>query len=244
MITYGYFNSVDGDRVYNADDMSNYFEGIITDGVFKGVGQAFKVVPGSGMQITVGTGKAIVLNKWIKSTAGEALTLVNSDVTLGRYDSVVLRCDLSAREVVLAVKQGTPGESPTPPENTRSSLVYEICLAQIYIGPGVTAIATSAITDTRADENVCGWVQPLVGVTIKKYQRYVTLKADASAVPIGIPEYNSDVDTLLVYVNGLLLNEVEEYMVTGNGAGAYIDLAYTLTAGNECTFIVFKSEAI
>lgn len=244
MITSGYFNSVDGDRVYNADDMSNYFEGIVSDGVFRTIGQAFKVTPKSGMEITVGTGRAIIANKWVKSTAGETFTIGNSNTSLGRYDTVVLRCDLSAREITITVKQGTPAESPVAPENTRSAYIYEICLAKIYVAPSVTVIAESAITDTRSDKAVCGYVQPLVGVTIKKYQNYVKITANTSSVTIGIPEYDSSTDTLLVYVNGLLLNEVEEYIVNGTGSAAYIDLAYTLTAGNECTFIVFKSEAI
>ena len=35
MIRYGFFNSESGDRVYNADDFSNFFEGVIGDGIFK-----------------------------------------------------------------------------------------------------------------------------------------------------------------------------------------------------------------
>lgn len=30
-VTYGFFNSVNGDRKYNADQMSSYFEGLVTD---------------------------------------------------------------------------------------------------------------------------------------------------------------------------------------------------------------------
>ena len=33
-IKYGFFNSVSGDRKYNADDISNYFLKLISDGVF------------------------------------------------------------------------------------------------------------------------------------------------------------------------------------------------------------------
>ena len=35
MIKTGFFNSINGDRGYNADDMSDYFKGLLTDGVFK-----------------------------------------------------------------------------------------------------------------------------------------------------------------------------------------------------------------
>ena len=35
MIKTGFFNSINSDRGYNADDISDYFKGLITDGVFK-----------------------------------------------------------------------------------------------------------------------------------------------------------------------------------------------------------------
>ena len=33
MWSYGFYNSVNGDRLYNAQQMSELFEGLITDGV-------------------------------------------------------------------------------------------------------------------------------------------------------------------------------------------------------------------
>ena len=34
MLKYGFFNSVSGDRKYDADDISNYFVKLISNGVF------------------------------------------------------------------------------------------------------------------------------------------------------------------------------------------------------------------
>lgn len=34
-ITFGFFNSVDGDRVYNADDFNSCIDAIASDGIFK-----------------------------------------------------------------------------------------------------------------------------------------------------------------------------------------------------------------
>ena len=48
MVTYGFFNSVDGDRRYTADQMSNYFKGLISDGVYEGLGSALVVTAGDG----------------------------------------------------------------------------------------------------------------------------------------------------------------------------------------------------
>lgn len=244
MITYGYFNSVDGDRVYNADDMSNYFEGIITDGVYKQVGQGLEVAPQSGMTVKVGTGKAIISNKWIKNTTAVNLTIENNTNANARYDAIILKCDLSTRSISIEVKKGTPAVTPAKPEMTNSAYIKEMCLAYIYVAPNVTSIGESIIEDTRENNSVCGWVQALVGSTVRKYQNHVKLTSDSSTISIGIDKYNPLTDTLLAYANGLLLTEVEEYLVNGTGSQAYIDLAYPLKAGNECTFIVFKSEAI
>ena len=32
-VSYGFFNSISGDRSYNADQMSAYFEGLVLDGL-------------------------------------------------------------------------------------------------------------------------------------------------------------------------------------------------------------------
>ena len=47
--TSGFFNSVNGDRLYNADQMSHIFEGLITDGVYESVGNKLAVQPNSGL---------------------------------------------------------------------------------------------------------------------------------------------------------------------------------------------------
>ena len=58
MLRYGFYNSVNGDRKYEAEDMGRLFDGIIQDGVFYSVGNRFRVEAAGGMYITVGTGRA------------------------------------------------------------------------------------------------------------------------------------------------------------------------------------------
>ena len=55
--TSGFFNSVNGDRLYNADQMSRIFEGLITDGVYESVANKLAVQPNSGMTIQIATGR-------------------------------------------------------------------------------------------------------------------------------------------------------------------------------------------
>ena len=61
-VTCGFFNSSNGDRKYNADQMSSYFEGLVSDGVYENVGDALIVKAGDGMQVIVGEGRAITLH--------------------------------------------------------------------------------------------------------------------------------------------------------------------------------------
>lgn len=161
-ITYGFFNSVNGDRVYNADQMSKYFEGLVSDGVYESVGGALQVLAGSGMTVNVQTGRMIINSKWLNSDAVIPLTITAAHATLNRYTAIVARLDISGRQMLITTKDGTPATNPTKPTMENDSTVVEKCLAYVYVGKGVTSISQSAITDTRPDNDVCGWVTGIV----------------------------------------------------------------------------------
>ena len=61
-ITSGFFNSVNGDRTYNADQMSTYFKGLIGSGVYENVGGALQVLAGiAGLTGVVAFAPSIVV---------------------------------------------------------------------------------------------------------------------------------------------------------------------------------------
>lgn len=180
-ITYGFFNAIkqsDGtyDRVYNADQMSTYFEGLVSDGVYESVDDAMQVLAGTGMQVQVGAGRAIIDSKWLKNTAAYPLTINAAHVTLNRYTAIVIRLDLSARTISIMTKDGENATAPIKPTMTNSETVKEICLAYVYVGRGVTTITQANIEDTRPDNNVCGWVTGIVQQvdTSKLFLQYQT----------------------------------------------------------------------
>lgn len=162
MITSGFFNSVDGDRRYNAEQMSNMFEGLIGGGVFPNVGDKFAVSANTGMRVEVGSGRAVVDTKWVKSDASTTLTITSAHISLPRYTIVVLRHVKADRTVILTTKDGTPAATPTVPEVTRNATMYEICLAKILVPAAAVSIRAQDITDTRLDTSVCGYVAGLV----------------------------------------------------------------------------------
>lgn len=164
-IKYGFFNSVSGDRKYNADDISNYFLKLISDGVFATPATCMQVVESSGMNVNVSAGWAFLRCKWINNTTYESLTIEPSDLVLNRIDRVVLHLDpaVASRNITIAVKKGTAAATPEPPELTRiSDGIYELSLAQIAVNAGATAITQAEITDERPDADVCGYVAGLI----------------------------------------------------------------------------------
>ena len=90
-LTYGFFNSIDGDRTYNADQMSQYFKGLVSSGVYESVGGALQVIAGNGMTVNVQTGRAIVYQKWMESDAVETIAISAAHAILNRYTAVVVR---------------------------------------------------------------------------------------------------------------------------------------------------------
>ena len=63
----GFWNSIDGDRTYSAEDMAIPFDGVITEGVFANWGDAFKATVIDESTIAIGSGKAWFSKKWVQN---------------------------------------------------------------------------------------------------------------------------------------------------------------------------------
>ena len=160
-ITSGFFNSLSGDRTYNASQMSEYFEGMVSDGVFANVGNALQVKAATGMEVNVQSGRAFIDSRWMKNDAVHSITLNSAHVTLPRYTAIMVRLDETARTIEIVAVDGTPASSPLKPAVTRSSTIKELCLAYVYVPAGATTISQANITDMRASES-CGWVTGVI----------------------------------------------------------------------------------
>lgn len=150
---------------YDAADAAGYCA-TRTSGVYSSEAD-FAVTLAGGMRITVSAGQAWVHPaRWvgysIQMRTATTLEMPVADGSRGRIDRVVLRFDAATRGSRIQVLQGAVGTS-TPPELTRSARVYDLCLAQITRPGGSTSISAGQITDTRADEALCGLMRD--GVT-------------------------------------------------------------------------------
>lgn len=150
------------DRLYNAEDVTSYLDKIVGSGVFPNPSTQLQVRAGAGMNVIVGAGQGWIQGHKLINTADLTLSVDASDVLLGRIDRVIFYTDSSERTMGIEILKGTPSTSPTAPALTRTSSRYEMCLATIKINKQITSISNSMITDTRANSNVCGWVQGLI----------------------------------------------------------------------------------
>ena len=162
-IDYGFFDSVNNDRVYNADQMSNMFKGLISDGIFENVSNRFIVTSVSGqLKVYVGTGRAFVKDKWIENSSPVTVTLNSPHPILNRYTAIVLRKDVANRSVIITTIDGTNATNPSYPSIVRDDNYYDLCLAYVYVKANATEILQDDIIDTRTNSDICGWVTGII----------------------------------------------------------------------------------
>lgn len=159
---YGYFfDSSSNDRTYSAGSFEDWLKPFFTTGVFTG-GLQVTAQSTPDMTVNVSAGFCNIEGKVGRYSSSNSLTLAAASGTYDRIDTIVLRRDDTNRCISLEVVTGIASSNPAPTAPTRTATVYELVLAQILVGTGVTEITGSVITDTRADPDVCGIVTATV----------------------------------------------------------------------------------
>ncbi|HJK73135.1 MAG TPA: tail fiber protein [Methanocorpusculum sp.] len=167
-IKHGFFASADPENptTYDQQTYAKRRNMEQTDGILEGVLSELRVTttdPAS-MAVAVCAGSVNIQGYWMDSDDIETLQLATADVNNPRIDRVVVRLDTSVNmEVTLAVLTGTPASSPAAPALTRTNYIYELSLAQVYVGVGATYISTSNITDERRNASYCGYTRARYG---------------------------------------------------------------------------------
>ena len=174
----------------------------------------------------------------------------------------MLRLDNSVaeRKIALRYAQGTAANSPAKPEPVRSGSVYELVLADIFVGTNASSVI---VTDTRSDANLCGWVYSTAGdnsffvnldrdfsewfkqtrdtlasVTLfKRYEWRTTLSTSAKTVAFSIPQYDAETCFIEVYTNGVLVVEGVDFTLNGS----IVTFTNSLVAGTEIDVRAYKS---
>ena len=189
---------------YDADDASGYLSTRLS-GVYS-ADEDFAVTANGDLTVSVSAGQAWVRparfrGRSIIMEQPETVTLTAAAAVRSRIDRIVLRYDAAAKKTRLQVLDGTPDSAaPAAPAISRTELVYDLCLAEIKRPAGSSVVTAADITDTRADETVCGVMRD--GVTgIPAAQLIQRLQADIDAMEKGSFYTKAEIDALLKGVN-------------------------------------------
>ncbi len=158
----GFFNSSDGDRVYDATDFAAYFGSLVSNGVIYAAATSLQAIPGTGLSISVAAGSAWINGYRYENTDTLNIPLTTANGSNPRIDRIVVRLSKVSRSIQLAVVVGTPATTPSAPALTRTSDVYELGIADVLIPAAATSVAANNITDTRLNTSLCGTVNSLV----------------------------------------------------------------------------------
>jgi len=158
----GFFNSSDGDRIYDAADFAAYFGNLVSNGVFYSTATNLQVSPGSGLAVSIAAGSAWINGYRYENTAALNMPLTTANGSNPRIDRIVVRLSQVSRNIQLAVITGTATATPVAPALTRTSDVYELCIAEVLVPTAATSIILNNITDTRLNTSLCGLVNSLV----------------------------------------------------------------------------------
>lgn len=154
-VSSGFFNSLNGDRKYNAAQMSAIFDGLIIDGVFASIGTAFAVKAAGGLTVNVGVGKAWFDHTWTVNDSILPMTAPEAEVLLDRIDAVVLEVNgmESVRDNTIKFVKGNPSTAPSRPTLTNEGNVHQYPLCYIYRKYGTAVINQADITPMVGTES-------------------------------------------------------------------------------------------
>lgn len=207
-ITYGFFNSVDGDRKYNAQDIGRYLHGIVSSGVYADSSTSLQVLAVGGMNVQVQPGRAMLNYHYMENDEPLTLTLP-AGATQNRLDAIVARVDMIERRCEITVKTGIPAASVAPPLMQRTAERMEYALAYVHVEKYATAITQENIQDKRPDNNVCGWVHGLINqvdtstLQLQYEEAYANKMADLEAYfNEKKAEIDSRLDSIDTVING------------------------------------------
>ena len=148
--SFGFYNSFNHDRKYNAIQMSMIFDGIISDGIYATIGEAMVVKATSEDNVVVvGPGRGWFNHTWNYNDTDLPVNAPISDVLLKRIDALVIDINSNEnyRENKIMWVQGTPSSNPVRPTmiNTLERHQYPLCYVERK--PNVEKILQADITN-------------------------------------------------------------------------------------------------
>lgn len=164
-VTSGFFNSLNHDRLYDAEQLSSIFDGIIKDGVYMSYKDALMVKASdpANMTVIVGEGRAWFDHTWTLNDADLPLIIDTADVVLNRIDTIVIDVDATedVRACTIIVVKGTPASQAVAPTLINETDHHQYPLCDISIPSSSTSITQAQITN-RIGTSDCPFVTGII----------------------------------------------------------------------------------
>lgn len=163
--TFGFYNALNHDRLYDAVQVSEIFDGIIQDGVYSTIGDHFVVrATQTDNMVIVGSGRAWFNHTWNKNDADLPVAAPQPDLLMYRYDALVIdiNSNVTYRENSIIWVQGIASlNNPVKPTliNTTDHHQYPLCYVRRK--PNVNRIETADIENTVGTD-ACPFVTGLL----------------------------------------------------------------------------------
>lgn len=168
-LTSGFFDAMEQgegnyDRVYTAAEFAHYFSLLVGNGVFPSPDTGLNVLSSdpASMTVKIGDGSGWINGYFVTVAGGHSVTLEAASGAGTRIDSIIMQWNSNDRKINIIAKSGTASGDPKPVTLQRDAELWELELAQITVGAGVSSVDQTKIKDMRADSDRCGLVTALL----------------------------------------------------------------------------------
>lgn len=158
-VSSGFFNSVNHDRMYDAEQFSSIFDGLIIDGVYENYGDAFKVTAYSESNDTVivGTGRAWFDHTWTYNDSQFSIQIDPPNEMLGRVDMIVIDVnrEQGTRKNSILYVRGSEANPYEPADLIKEELHNQYPIAYIHVDAGSSAPISQAKIENKVGTEEC-----------------------------------------------------------------------------------------
>lgn len=119
-------------------------------GIIRGFQNEFNPsAAGTGMTVTVDTGECWIRGQYGENASLKTLSIAAAHATLARKDRIILRNDFTNNRIELDVLTGTAAASPSAPNLTQTTSLWETSVGIVDVPATDTVITSNQVTDDR-----------------------------------------------------------------------------------------------
>lgn len=218
-VSSGFYNSLNRDRRYTAEQLSSIFDGVIEDGIYASIYETtdgdpkpFKIIPGeTGLSVVVRKGRSWFRHTWLYNDGDITITLDDAPATgQSRIDLIVIRVDTENRINTIDKLTGTPSSSNPVAPSVREGVdgVYEYEIGKITVLSSYTTIPLVAIDQTAIGSTVPYVTAPVQSISISSY-----LVGWENEFQSWMLNQNNRMNNFMASISGLLTTEQAGYLL-------------------------------